>query len=145
MTANGKINVCDLTARRPGSVRVLITDDPAGREPASAHAGPDSRWTPATRKTGMTPALVTNVVAARGTRRTRYDLHTDQGVVGNLAGNQTLFLAPGAPAARSEGKRLGEMTPAERADTIRRAANRMQDELIRNADAIGAVLDRDDV
>lgn len=102
MTAKGKINVAEIARRAKGTVWVLITDDPAGRKPASADAGPDSRWTLAFLKTGMTAALVTDVAPVGGNRRIRYNLITDKGTVHNLPGQQTLLLAPTPPPAEPE-------------------------------------------
>lgn len=97
MTAQGKITTSEIGRRPKGSVRILITDDSLGLA-ATANAGEGSVWHPARNKTGMVVATVLDVEAARGNRRTRYDLVTDRGTVANLSGSQTFWLAPEAPA-----------------------------------------------
>jgi hypothetical protein len=144
MTAKGKITTSEIGRRPMGTVRILITDDGRGhRASDAAISGSEvDTWYPAYNKTGMVTATVTGVEAVRGNRRSRYYLTTDRGKVNNLSPSQTFWLAPEPAApADSKDKTLGEMTPAERADTVRRAAARMQAELTSNAPAISAALE----
>lgn len=141
MTAQGKITAKAIAERPMGTVRILITDDPHGRQPTADTTGP---WYPAYNKRGMTVATVTGREYASGSRRHKVYLTTDVGEVNGLAPHQTFWLAPDDAPAATAGKTLGEMTPAERDQAVRRAAARLQDELTRNAPAIGAALDAAD-
>ncbi len=100
MSAKGKITVSEIGRRPRGTVRILLTDDPAGRRPATeGHAGP---WYRAHNKRGMATATVTGMIAAAGNRRTQYYLTTDRGDVNALPGNTTFWLAPEAPAPATD-------------------------------------------
>jgi hypothetical protein len=88
-----KIYAYEIPRRPLGTIRVLVTDDPAGRaEPTPGSAGP---WHPARRRTeAMRVATVTDVTYASGNRHTRYYLTTDIGQVNGLTHNRSFFLAP---------------------------------------------------
>jgi hypothetical protein len=94
-----KLSAAELSRLPLRSVYVYVTTDPGGHLPVRVEADRDDAWYPSRNRAGRV-ALVERVEAARSNRSTRYDVHTDQGVIAGLVPTRAFVVAqPPAPLA----------------------------------------------